>query len=325
MKVLSLFDGMSCGRIALDRAGINVTSYHASELDKFAIKVTQANWPETVQLGDVTKWREWDIDWKSIDLLIGGSPCQGFSFAGKQLAFDDPRSKLFFVYVDILNHIKTLNPNVKFMLENVRMKKEYLDIISEQLGVDPVFINSVLVSAQNRQRFYWANWKIEQPNDRGLLLAGIIDSGIIDREKSFCIDANYHKGGNLKSYFEKNRRQLVFELSSINQRCIDITINDDGIRPHKGDARKSGISELGRLVFKDAKKTYTVTTSHMPKIIDELGYRKLTPIECERLQTVPDNYTNHTSNSQRYKMLGNGWTVDVISHIFKQGLKNDRF
>ena len=324
MKVLSLFDGMSCGRIALDRAGINVTSYHASELDKFAIKVTQANWPETVQLGDVTKWREWDIDW-NIDLLIGGSPCQGFSFAGKQLAFDDPRSKLFFVYVDILNHIKTLNPNVKFMLENVRMKKEYLDIISEQLGVDPVFINSVLVSAQNRQRFYWANWKIEQPNDRGLLLAGIIDSGIIDREKSFCIDANYHKGGNLKSYFEKNRRQLVFELSSINQRCIDITINDDGIRPHKGDARKSGISELGRLVFKDAKKTYTVTTSHMPKIIDELGYRKLTPIECERLQTVPDNYTNHTSNSQRYKMLGNGWTVDVISHIFKQGLKNDRF
>ena len=322
MKVLSLFDGMSCGRIALDRAGINVTSYHASELDKYAIKVTQANWPETVQLGDVTKWREWDIDW-NIDLLIGGSPCQGFSFAGKQLAFDDPRSKLFFVYVDILKHIRTVNPNVKFMLENVKMKKEYLAIISEQLGVKPVFINSALVSAQNRQRFYWANWKIEQPNDRGLLLAGIIDSGIIDREKSFCIDANYHKGGNLKSYFEKNRRQLVFELSSINQRCIDITINDDGIRPHKGDARKSGISELGRLVFKDAKKTYTVTTSHMPKIIDELGYRKLTPIECERLQTVPDNYTNHTSNSQRYKMLGNGWTVDVIAHIFKQGLNND--
>ena len=322
MKVLSLFDGMSCGRIALDRTGINVTSYHASELDKYAIKVTQANWPETVQLGDVTKWREWDIDW-NIDLLIGGSPCQGFSFAGKQLAFDDPRSKLFFVYVDILKHIRTVNPNVKFMLENVKMKKEYLAIISEQLGVKPVFINSALVSAQNRQRFYWANWKIEQPNDRGLLLAGIIDSGIIDREKSFCIDANYHKGGNLKSYFEKNRRQLVFELSSINQRCIDITINDDGIRPHKGDARKSGISELGRLVFKDAKKTYTVTTSHMPKIIDELGYRKLTPIECERLQTVPDNYTNHTSNSQRYKMLGNGWTVDVIAHIFKQGLNND--
>ena len=323
MNVLSLFDGMNCGRIALGRAGIDVTSYHASELDKYAIQVTQANWPETVQLGDVTKWRDWDIDWKNIDLLIGGSPCQGFSFAGKQLAFDDPRSKLFFVYVDILKHIMALNPDIKFMLENVKMKKEYLAIISEQLGVEPVFINSALVSAQNRQRFYWANWKIEQPKDRGILLADIIDSGITDREKSFCIDANYHKGGNLKSYFEKHRRQLVFELSSINPRCIDVTINNDGVRPHKGDARKSGISKLGRLVFKDAKKTYTVTTSHMPKIIDELGYRKLTPIECERLQTVPDNYTNHVSNTQRYKMLGNGWTVDVIAHIFTQGLKYD--
>ena len=166
MNVLSLFDGMSCGRIALDRAGIEVTSYHASELDKYAIKVTQANWPETVQLGDVTQWREWDIDWRGIDLLIGGSPCQGFSFAGKKLAFDDPRSKLFFVYVDILNHIKSVNPDVKFMLENVRMKKEYLAIISEQLGVEPAFINSALVSAQNRRRFYWTNWKVEQPDDK---------------------------------------------------------------------------------------------------------------------------------------------------------------
>lgn len=135
MNVLSLFDGISCGRIALDRAGIKVNNYYASELDKHAIKVTQANWPETIQLGDVTKWREWDIDWSSIDLLIGGSPCQGFSFAGKQLAFDDPRSKLFFVYVDILNHIKDVNPYLKFLLENVKMKKEYLDVISETLGV----------------------------------------------------------------------------------------------------------------------------------------------------------------------------------------------
>lgn len=133
MNILSLFDGMSCGRIAAERAGFNVDNYYASELDKYAIKVTQANWPNTVQLGDVTKWREWDIDWSSIDLLIGGSPCQGFSFAGKQLAFDDPRSKLFFVYVDILNHIKGFNPDVKFMLENVKMKKEFLAVITESL------------------------------------------------------------------------------------------------------------------------------------------------------------------------------------------------
>lgn len=133
MNVLSLFDGMSCGQIALNRIGIKPTKYYASELDKYAIKVTQANYPDTMQLGDVTKWREWDIDWSSIDLLIGGSPCQGFSFAGKQLAFDDPRSKLFFVYVDILNHIKSVNPSVKFLLENVKMKKEYLDVITERL------------------------------------------------------------------------------------------------------------------------------------------------------------------------------------------------
>lgn len=133
MNVLSLFDGMSCGQIALNRIGITPAKYYAAELDKYAITVTQANYPNTIQLGDVTKWREWDIDWSSIDLLIGGSPCQGFSFAGKQLAFDDPRSKLFFVYVDILNHIKSVNPNVKFLLENVKMKKEFLDVITESL------------------------------------------------------------------------------------------------------------------------------------------------------------------------------------------------
>ena len=123
MIILSLFDGMQCGRIALERAGIKVDKYYASELDKYAVKVAQANYPDSIQLGDVTKWREWDIEWGEIDLLIGGSPCQGFSFAGKQLAFDDPRSALFFEYLNILNHIKSLNPNVKFLLENVKMKK----------------------------------------------------------------------------------------------------------------------------------------------------------------------------------------------------------
>ena len=145
MNVLSLFDGISCGQVALGRAGITVDNYYASELDKYAIQVTQGNYPNTVQLGDVTKWREWDIDWASIDLLIGGSPCQGFSFAGRQLAFDDPRSALFFTYSDILNHIRSLNPYVKFLMENVKMKKEYLTAISEWLGVEPVFINSNLV------------------------------------------------------------------------------------------------------------------------------------------------------------------------------------
>jgi len=326
MNVLSLFDGMSCGRIALERAGIQVNQYYASELDKYAIKVTQANWPETIQLGDVTKWQEWDIDWSSIDLLIGGSPCQGFSFAGKQLAFDDPRSKLFFVYSDILTHIdaerdKAGKKEVKFLLENVKMKKEYLEIISDHLGVKPVFINSALVSAQNRQRYYWANWDFEQPEDKGLVLAGVLEADFVDRDKSHCLDANYYKGGNLKSYFEKSRRQLVFKMVVFNHRVKGVTQDERGYRFNKGDKAKSGISELGRILKPTANYTDALTTSHMPKValnddVNKLKYRKLTPIECERLQTVPDNYTNHVSNTQRYKMLGNGWTVDVIAHIF---------
>ena len=175
INVLSLFDGMSCGQIALNRAGIKVNKYYASEIDKPAITVTQHNYPNTIQLGDVTKWREWDIDWSNIDLLIGGSPCQGFSFAGKQLNFDDHRSKLFFVFVDILNHIKQHNPNVKFLLENVRMKQEYENTITDTLGVYPVFINSSLVSAANRPRLYWVNWKVTPPKDKGITFDDIAE------------------------------------------------------------------------------------------------------------------------------------------------------
>jgi len=279
MNVLSLFDGMSCGQLALQRAGIQVENYFAAEIDKYAIKVTQANFPGTVQLGDVTA-----IDPDSlpdIDILIGGSPCQGFSFAGKQLNFDDPRSKLFWEYVRLL---KALKPKY-FLLENVKMKKESMNVITEALGVEPVFINSNLVSAQNRQRYYWTNIPVDKlPDDKGIVLADILEDGHVDRDKSHCIDANYFKGGNLKSYFEKHRRQLVF--------------SKDGMC-HVGDA---GISD---------KYAYVNRVYHPD------GKGPLTPLECERLQTVPEGYTNHVSNTQRYKMLGNAWTVDVVSHIMK--------
>ena len=159
ITVLSLFDGMSCGQIALKQLGVNILKYYASEIDKYAIAQTQFNFPDTIQLGSVENWRSWNIDWKSIDLILAGSPCQGFSFAGKQLAFDDPRSKLFFVFIDILNHIRKLNPNVKFLLENVDMKRKHMKIISDYCGVFPVNINSNLVSAQNRNRWYWTNEK----------------------------------------------------------------------------------------------------------------------------------------------------------------------
>lgn len=326
VNVLSTFDGMSCGRIALERAGISVEKYYASELDKYAIKVTQANWPDTIQLGDVTKWREWDIDWSGIDLLIGGSPCQGFSFAGKQLAFDDPRSKLFFVYVDILNHIRSLNPDVKFLLENVKMKKEYLDVISEQLGVEPVFINSALVSAQNRQRYYWANWEFGQPDDKRIVLSDIIEDGVVDRDKSYCIDANYYKGGNPSQYFNKSRRQLVFCGAMRGRYVVDGKRQDHkqltaGLTKQRIEVRYDEKTNALTTVGKDNVVVYGADgTPHYD--LSEITYRKLTPLECERLQTISDGYSAHVSNTQRYKMIGNAWTVDVIAHIMR-GLRDD--
>lgn len=192
--VLSLFDGMSCGQIALKQLGFKVLKYYASEIDKFAIKQTQHNFPNTIQLGDIENWRTWDIDWKNINLLLAGSPCQGFSFAGKQLAFDDPRSKLFFVFVDILNHIKALNPDVKFLLENVNMKRSHMEVITRYIGIFPVNIDSSLVSAQNRNRWYWTNIRtkqvglfgeihsdIPQPKDRKILLRDILESEVDEK------------------------------------------------------------------------------------------------------------------------------------------------
>tara|TARA_R100000995_G_scaffold79928_2_gene51323 strand:- start:3649 stop:4566 length:918 start_codon:yes stop_codon:yes gene_type:complete len=297
--VLSAFDGMSCIQIALRQLGIPIEQYLASEIDKYPIQITQKNYPDTIQLGDITEVFAKDLP--PIDILVGGSPCQGFSFAGDQLAFDDPRSALFFEFVRLLKECK---PKY-FLLENVRMKKEFLDVITEQLGVEPVFINSSLVSAQNRQRYYWTNIEgIEQPEDRGLVLKDILEDGFTDRDKSHCLDANYFKGGNLKSYFEKHRRQLVFD------KPIQV-----------GTADIKGFDIIKRVYSPDGKSP-TLTTMQgghrQPKVAeDETRWRKLTPLECERLQTVPDGYTEGVSNTQRYKMLGNGMTVEVIKHIFK--------
>ena len=299
--VLSTFDGMSCVRIALEQLGIPIKQYFASEIDKYPIQITQKNYPDTIQLGDVTKVFAKNLP--PIDILVGGSPCQGFSFAGDQLAFDDPRSALFFEFVRL---IKECKPKY-FLLENVRMKKEFLDVITEQLGVEPIFINSSLVSAQNRQRYYWTNIpNVQQPEDRGLVLKDILEDSdwFTDRDKSHCLDANYFKGGNLKSYFEKHRRQLVFN------KPIQV-----------GTADIKGFDIIKRVYSPDGKSP-TLTTMQgghrQPKVAeDETRWRKLTPLECERLQTVPDNYTEGVSNTQRYKMLGNGMTVEVIKHIFR--------
>ena len=304
MNVLSLFDGMSCGRIALEKAGIKIDKYYACEIDKFAVKVSKANYPDIIHLGDVK-----DLTWNDltlhshlrpkIDLLIGGSPCQGFSFAGNHNVpdFDDPRSKLFFEFVRLMDETKPR----WFLLENVRMKQESQDIISRYLGVQPQEINSSLVSAQNRKRLYWTNIPFTVPEDRGIMLKDIIEDGLTDRDKAHCLDANYFKGGNLKSYFEKSRRQLVFSEPLIIQ-------------------RPRGKNKFGARALNGKTPTLSSNSWEQNNFLvnpETLKWRKLTPLECERLQTVPEGYTAHVSNTQRYKMLGNGWTVDVVAHIFK--------
>ena len=348
MNVLSLFDGMSCGQIALDQLGVKVDNYFSCEVDKYAIKATMTNYPNTIQLGDVCKVDAFN-NLPVIDLVIGGSPCQGFSLAGKQLAFEDPRSQLFFEYVRILGDVMKRNPTVKFLLENVRMKKEYLDAISRAMGVDPICINSALVSAQNRIRYYWTNIPgIVQPEDEGILLKDIIEIkeelNQVDRGKSHCIDANYFKGGNPKSYFEKHRRQLVF-------RPCEPRVNGDkkSLCHHVATATDIKGNDSIKRVYAETGKAPTLTTMggghREPKILlrekskcvrssgrgsydrhewdstSDYHYRKLTPRECFRLQTVPEPIidtllTAGISNSQLYKMAGNGWTVEVIKHIF---------
>ena len=359
---LSLCDGLSGSQIAGERIGLIADTYIASEIDPHAIKITQKNYPNTIQVGDMNNWRDWDIDWHSVDLVIAGFPCQSWSVAGKQKADRDERGQLFWVVLDIMQHVLSCNPNAKYIMENVRMSdafEEYITYHTEQAlpNVNKYLINSSLVSAQNRKRFYWTNIEgIEQPKDRGIVLKDILENGLTDRTKSHCLDANYFKGGNLKSYFEKHRRQLVF---SPNGMChvgdADLNGNQSIKRVYHEDGKAPTLTTMGgghrepkvlvkgaRMVgrrldskgtrkdndksipikqmieVRDDDKTNCLTTVTKDSIlIEDMSWRKLTPLECERLQTVPDGYTEGVSNTQRYKMLGNGFTVDVIAHILK--------
>lgn len=303
--VLSLFDGISCGQLALQRAGITYDKYIASEIDPYAIKITQKQFPTTIQVGDVSGI---DPCIPNVDLIIGGSPCQGFSVAGKRLNFDDPRSKLFFEYSRLLKEIK---PKY-FLMENVYMKKEWQDIISEHLGVQPIEINSTLVSAQNRRRLYWTNIPgVTQPQDKGITLKDIIQDGYTDRDKSYAIDANYWKGANPQQYWDKHRRQLVFQDPAI--AAIRGRYEQDGSTIQYMEFRYDNKSNALTTVGKDNVVVPYTLPNKVPA--STFMYRKLTPIECERLQTIPDNYTDAVSNTRRYTALGNAWTVDVIAHI----------
>ena len=377
MNVLSLFDGMSGGQLALQKVGLKVDKYYSCEIDEYAQSVTRFNFPNTVFLGDVTK-----VDFsklKDIDLVIGGSPCQDLSFAkGNGKGLEGSRSSLFYKFVEA---IEVCKPEY-FFLENVKMKQEWKDIISDLLGVQPIFINSADFSAQNRQRLYWTNIPVAPWTPCKTKLQDILETGQVDRDKSHCLDANYFKGGNLKSYFEKHRRQLVFnrciqvgEANIKGRESIRRVYSPEGKSPTlttcggghrepkivvKLDKHSSSVGlkcvgaltttkkwldngknlqrnfSQGERIYSDEGKSPTLSAHSggtagvgnalITDDIETLRWRKLTPIEAERLQTVPDNYTSKgvrelkevkISNTQRYKMLGNGWTINVIAHIFE--------
>lgn len=392
--VLSLFDGMSCGQLALQKLGIKVKQYYAAEIDKHAIQVTQHNFPNTIQLGDVTKVFAKDLP--RIDLLIGGSPCQGFSFAGKQLAFDDPRSKLFFEFVRLKNEC---NPTY-FMLENVKMKKEFEIIISKYMGVAPIEINSALLSAQNRVRLYWTNIAAEpyglfgdmqcmipQPKDKGILLRDILQSNVADKYylTDKAIDRlNKAQLIGIKAKVDPEKSGTITIKNQSGQLAIDnsttLIVASRGRNPENPKSRESGLETEQHLEPRFDGKTNCITSVQKDNLVMQLNpstesggvqpyqqnriydidgispalmaqmscgthaimekspclhgfehgtngqlnkqlakgglIRRLTEVECERLQTVPDNYTSIVSSTQRYRMLGNGWTVDVIAHIF---------
>lgn len=329
MKVLSLFDGISCARVALERAGILVEAYYASEIDKYAIQISKKNYLDIIQMGSVTDLR-FNSDMKSeppknIDLLIGGSPCQDLSIAKKgRKGLYGERSGLFWEYVRILKEVK---PKY-FILENVAsMPKEAKDIITKELGVEPIMINAALVSAQNRKRLFWVGKldefgtyyqvHIPQPEDMGILLKDILEDGFVDRDKSHCIDANYHKGASWQQYKEKGRRQLVVDKKYfLSKNTLESTYSWNNAQAGRirGIEHKSVTLQAGGGGTGAKTGLYAVPYKHETGAVIE-RVRKLTPIECERLQGLPDNYTDGISNTQRYKCLGNAFNVDVVSHI----------
>ena len=310
INVLSLFDGMSCGQIALKKLGIEIDNYYASEIDKWAMKISEKNFPNTIYLGDVREVKSMELH--KIDLLIGGSPCQGFSFAGKGLNFEDPRSKLFFEFMRLLDETK---PKY-FLLENVKMKKESQDVISKYLGLEPIEINSALVSAQNRKRLYWTNIpKVDQPENKGVNIRDILE----DSGDPFNYSSSGRGNGIVEGRYTVSDKSLTLTKSGYSNRSMTGVLDTRCLQVGQADMKGA---DIVRRIYSILGKCPTLTTisgGHQEKKIalSENKWRKLTPLECERLQTVPDNYTEGVSKTQRYNMLGNGWTVDVIAHILK--------
>ena len=313
MNVVSLFNGMNTGRQALENVGIKVNKYYSSEIKPYAIELTQHHFPDTIQVGDVTKWKEWAIDWQSIDLILSGSPCQDLSAAGKRAGINGSRSSLFFVFVEILEHIKTLNPKVLFLQENVgSAAKLDIGIMSRALGVYPVRINSSLVTAQLRDRYYWSNIKtketmfdivtdIPQPKDKGIMFKDIITGGRVERVKSCClmesISRVQHTQDGIKSREKFGVPQIYVDTDK--HTCLNTG---------SGNTEKAS----QRYLQHRNKTTGMLTLIHENELV-----RTVNKIEMCRLQGFPDNYCDILTTAKAGSLLGDGWTLPIIEHIFR--------
>jgi len=376
MNVVSLFNGMNTGRQALENIGIKVNKYYSSEIKPYAIELTQYHFPDTIQVGDVTKWREWDIDLKSIDLILSGSPCQDLSAAGKRAGINGSKSSLFFVFVDILNHIKSLNPNVLFLQENVgSASKLDVGIMSRALGVYPVRINSSLVTAQLRDRYYWSNIQtketmfdvvtdIPQPKDRGIMFKDIITDGHVERVKSTALLEGYVSKNTYKNIGSQQEQKYLKDRDAIGM-CPIVYVDTDkhvAIRPRFGygsnqESLKHRNETTGMLTLiyevnnelrckTNTAKGYDIVTENdcldlsfptsttrrgrvtkgkSPCIMESNNnlysykdgiVRTVNQIEMERLQGFPDGYTSILSKAKAGSLLGDGWTLPIIEHIF---------
>lgn len=340
MNVLSLFNGMECASFCLKQAGIPVTKMYASEVDKFCNAVAKNKWPDTIHVGCVEELHgnRKNLEWlRSIDLVLAGSPCQGFSNAGAGKNFDDPRSRLFFHFVDILEEVKKHNPNVLFMLENVRpRKKEWLDAITSYIGVEPVFIDSQVHTPQMRKRYYWANWKITQPEPKDVFVADILQMNV---------NPKYHVSGTrLARLLKENPSFNPSKARALTRKNgMDLVITDINGNP-KPNQGKSGCLTGGAhsggnhsdmdIVWQIPhgynkvgmySKSPTMTSHSFEQnnlIVDGTIVRRYTPAECLALQGMPVDYlldengNQVVSDSQAYKMIGNGWQCYTITHIF---------
>jgi len=313
INVISLFNGMNTGRQALENVGIKVNKYYSSEIKPYAIELTQYHFPDTIQVGDVTKWKEWDIDWKSIDLILSGSPCQDLSAAGKRAGINGKKSSLFFVFIDILNHCKSLNPNVLFLQENVgSASKLDVGIMSRELGVYPCRINSKLVVAQMRDRYYWSNIRttetmfdlvtdIPQPKDRGIMFKDILTSGFVERVKALALlESEIRVCTSQESI--KNRAEREF----INMIYVD---TDKHVALKMQNNRNNQGSQ-------ESLKHRNATTGMITLIHTDGIVRTVNQTEMERLQGFPDGYTSILSKAKAGSLLGDGWTLPIIEHIF---------